>query len=53
MSLAKDKTLTHFMYLSPLTSEVYLFVNLYLKLHVFFSLQWVAFIFDRSEEEDQ
>ena len=41
------------MYLSPLTSEVYLLVNFFLKLYVNFTLQWIAFIFGRDKEEDQ
>ena len=54
MSRARETTLTFFdMYLSSLTSEVYLLVNLYSKLHVTFILQWIAFIFGRDEEEDQ
>ena len=35
------------MYMSPLTSEVYLSVNLLSKLYVTFIPQWVAFIFGR------
>ena len=41
------------MYFSPLTSEVYLLVNLFSKLYVTFILQWIAFIFGRDKEEDQ
>ena len=41
------------MYLSPLTSEVYLLVNLFTKLYVTFTLQWIAFIFGRDKEEEQ
>ena len=41
------------MYLSPLTSEVYLLVNLFSKLYVTFTLLWIAFIFGRDKEEDQ
>ena len=41
------------MYLSPLTSEVYLLVNLFSKLYVTITLQWIAFICDRDKEEDQ
>ena len=40
-------------YLSPLTSEVYLFVNLFSKLYVTFILQWIAFIFGTNKEKDQ
>ena len=44
MSHARETTLTFFvMYLSPLTSEVYLFSKLY----VTFILQWIAFICGR------
>ena len=54
MSHARETTLTFFvMYLSPLTSEVYLVVNLFSKLYVTFILHWIAFIFGRDEEEDQ
>ena len=54
MSRTRETTLTFFiMYLSPLTSEVYFFVNLFLKLYVTFILHWTAFIFSRDEEEDQ
>ena len=43
---------SHFvMYLSPLTSEVYLLVILYTKLHVTFILNWIAFIFGRDDED--
>ena len=39
-----------FMYLSPLTSGLYLLVNLFFsKLYVTFILQWIAFIFGRDE----
>ena len=41
------------MCLSPLTSEVYLLFNLFSKLYVTFTLQWIAFIFGRDKEEDQ
>ena len=41
------------MYLAPLTSEVYLLVNLFTKLYVIFILNWIAFIFGRDEDEDQ
>ena len=40
-------------YLSPMTSEVYLLVNLFSKLYVTFTLQWIAFIFVRDKEENQ
>ena len=54
MSCAKETTLTFFViYLSPMTSEVYLLANLFSKLYVTFILQWIAFIFSRDEEEDQ
>ena len=54
MSHAREPTLTSsVMYLSPLTSEVYLLVNLISKLYVSFILQWIAFIFGRDEKEDQ
>ena len=54
MSHAKDTTLTFFAtYLFPLTSEVYLLVNLFLKLYVTFILHWISFIFGGDEEEDQ
>ena len=54
MSHAREATLTFFvMYLSPLTSEVYLLVNLFSKLYVTFILHWIAFIFGRDEEEDK
>ena len=41
------------MYLSPLTSEVYLLVNLFSKLYVTFTLQWIAFMFGKDKEEEQ
>ena len=51
---ARKPTLTSsVMYLSPLTSEVYLLVKLVSKLNVTFILQWIAFIFGRDEEVDQ
>ena len=54
MSCARQTSLTLFvMYLSPLTLEVYLLVNLFSKLYVTFVLQWIAFIFGRDKEEDQ
>ena len=54
MSHVRETTLTFFvMYLSPLTSEVYILVNLLSKLYVTFILQWIAFIFDRDKEEDK
>ena len=44
MSNARGTTLSFtIMYLSPMTSEVYLS-----KLYVTFILQWIAFIFDRG-----
>ena len=54
MSHARETTLTLFvMYLSPLTSEVYLLVNLFTKLYITFILNWIAIIFGRNEDEDQ
>ena len=54
MSRERETTLTFsVMYLFPLTSEVYLLVNLFLKLNVTFILQWITFIVGRDEEEDQ
>ena len=54
MWCARATTLTFsIMYLSPLTSEIYLLVNLFSKLYVTFILQWIAFIFGRDKEEDQ
>ena len=54
MSHARETTLTlFFMYLSPLSSEVYLLVNLFTKLYVTFILNWIAFIFNSDEDEDQ
>ena len=54
MSHARETTLTFFiMYLSLLTSEVYLLVNLFSKLYVTFNLPWIAFIFGMDKEEDQ
>ena len=54
MSHARETTLTLFiMYLSPLSSEVYLLVNLFTKLYVTFIVNWIAFIFNRDEDEDQ
>ena len=41
------------MYLSPLTSEVNLLGNLFSKLYVTFSLQWIAFMFGRDKKKDQ
>ena len=41
------------MYLSPLTSEVYLSSNRFTKLYITFVLNWIAFIFGRDEDEDQ
>ena len=54
MSHARETTLTLFvMYLSPLTSVVYLLVNLFTKLYITIILNWIAFIFGRDEDEDQ
>ena len=54
MSCARETTLTFFvMYLSPLTSQIYLFVNLFTKLYITFILNWIAFIFGRDADEDQ
>ena len=54
MSYASETILTLFVvYLSPLTSEVYLLVNLFTKLYVTFILNWIAFIFGRDDDEDQ
>ena len=57
MWCARETTLTFsFMYLSLLTSEVYLLVNLkrlFSKLYVTFTLLWIAFIFSRVKVEDQ
>ena len=54
MWCARETTLTFsVMYLPPLTSEVYLFVNLFSKLFVTFTLQWIAIIFGKDKEEDQ
>ena len=41
------------MCISPLTSEVYVLVNVFSKLYVTFILQWIAFIFSSDKEEDQ
>ena len=54
MSRAREMSLTFFVKYLPLpTSEVYLLVNLFSKLYVTIILQWIAFIFDRDDEEDQ
>ena len=54
MSLARWTSLTFFiMYLSPLMSEVYLFVNLFSRVDVTFILHWIAFVFGRDKEQDQ
>ena len=56
MSYARETTLTFFviyLHVSPLTTEVYLLVNLFSKLYVTFILHWITFIFSRDEEEDQ
>ena len=54
MPHARETTLTLFvMYLSPLTSMVYLLVNLYTKLYVTFILNWIVFISGRDKDEDQ
>ena len=54
MCYARETTLTFSVtYLSPLTSEVYLLVNLFSKLYVTFILHRIAFIFGRDKEEDQ
>ena len=54
MGCTRETTLTFsIMYLSPLTSDIYLLVNLFSKLYVTFTLQWIAFIFGRDREEDQ
>ena len=51
---ARETTLTSsVMYLSPLTSEVYLLVNPFPKLYVTFILQLIAFIFFRDKEEEE
>ena len=53
MLCAREITFTLFvMYLSPLTSEVYLLVNLFTKLYITFILNRIAFIFGRDEDED-
>ena len=53
MSCARETTLSVFVLcLSPLTSQVYLLVNLFSELYVTFILQWIFFIFGRDEEED-
>ena len=39
------------LFLSPLTSEVYLFVILFTKLYITFILNWIAFIFGRDEDQ--
>ena len=39
------------MYLSHLTLEVKLLVNLFSKLYVTFILQWIAFIFGKDKNE--
>ena len=54
MWCARETTLTFSVtHLSPLTSEVYLLVNLFSKLYVTFTIQWIAFMFCRDKEEDQ
>ena len=54
MSFARETTLTLFvMYLSPLTYEVYLLVNLFTKLYITFIINRIAFMFGRDEDEDQ
>ena len=54
MCRVQETTLPSFvMYLSPLTSEVYLLVNIFSKLYVTFILHWIAFIFGKDKEEDQ
>ena len=54
MSRARETPLTLFvMYLSPLTSEVCLLVNLFTKLYITFIHNWIAFIFCRDEDENQ
>ena len=54
MSHERETNLTLFIrYLSPLTSEVYLLVNLFSKLYVTFILNWIAFLFGRDEDEGQ
>ena len=53
MSCAREITHTMFiMYLSPLTSEVYLLVNRFTKLYIAFILNRIAFIFGRDEDEN-
>ena len=54
MFCAKKTTFILFvMYFSPLMSEVYLLVNYFFQSYVTFIFQWIAFIFGRTEEEDQ
>ena len=54
MWCARETTLTSsVMYLSLLTFKVYLLVNLFSKLYVTITLQWIVFIFSRVKEEDQ
>ena len=54
MARARETTLTLFiMYLSPLTSEVYLLVKLFTKLYIAFILNRIAVIFGRDEDKDQ
>ena len=53
MSHARETTHTLFvMSLSPLTSKVYLLVNLFTKLYVTFIINWIAFILGGDEDED-
>ena len=48
------REITHFLcYVLSFASKVYLLVNLFSKLYVTFTLQWIAFIFGRDKEEDQ
>ena len=49
----RQLSLLFVMYLSPLSYEVYLLVNIFSMLYVTLILQLIPFIFDRDEEKDQ
>ena len=53
MSHTRETTLTFFMYLSQLMSEVYLLVNLFFKVICYLYSSVDCFHIGRDEEEDQ
>ena len=53
--MSRARETTHFVcyvLISPMF-EVYLLVNIFIKLYITFILNWIVFIFGRDEDEDQ